>query len=224
VARPNVFPGGTLWHNHPEESAAREARRIPEETSLASGQPSDPVPPPAKEDNPLQHLLSESTADALNLRLQEPLRLAKTDLADLVSQGVSALVTMAAELGVVLRIRMKGEKTTIAVDPDKIRRVSNALVIHLLSVSQSEGRVTVELEDKPVNGKRGVTLRFTAGNVVLPWKTNPEFEAEWNAQPELAACRKIVEKHKGTMRVEWSPGNKLICTVWLPARFPTGAL
>jgi light-regulated signal transduction histidine kinase (bacteriophytochrome) len=213
-----------MWHNHPEGSTVEHHQRILEEFPLESGRSHETDPTPGREENPVQQLLSESTADALNQRLQEPLRLVKTDLADLLSRGANILVTMAAELGVILRLRIKGEKNTLAVDPDKIRRVGNALVIYLLSVSQAEGRVTVEVEDKPVNGKRGVTLRFTAGSVILPWKTNPEFETELNTQPELAACRKIVEKHKGTLSVEWNADNKLIYTVWLPARFPTGNL
>jgi len=152
------------------------------------------------------------------------MRLVKTDLGDLVSQGVTTLVTMAAELGVVLRIQIRGDKMVIAVDVEKIRRAINALVIHLLTVSRSEGRVTVELEDKPVNGKRGISLRLSAGSVILPWKSNPEFESELNTQPELSACRRIIEKHRGTLTVEWRDDNKLSYQVWLPVKFPTGGL
>lgn len=170
-----------------------------------------------KSDNPMQRLLLESSADALSQRLEEPFRLAKTDIVEMVSRGVTVLSTMAAELGVVLRVQVRGPRISSTVDEEKIRRVVNALAIHLLTVSQSEGWVTIGLEDKFLDGRRGFTIRLTAGSVVLPWKTNPEFEEELNTQPELSLCRKIVEKHGGNLDVMWQDDNKLTYSVWLPA-------
>jgi signal transduction histidine kinase len=169
-----------------------------------------------KADNPLQRLMLESSAEELGLRLKEPFRPAKTDLVKLVSQGVAVLSTMAAELGVVLRVQVRGQRISSAVDEEKIRRVVNALAIHLLTVSQSDGWMTIGLEDKPLEGRRGFTIRLTAGSVILPWKTNPEFEEELNTQPELSLSRKIIEKHGGKLAVKWQDDNKLTYSVWLP--------
>ncbi len=172
---------------------------------------------PTRENNPLQVLLTESTADELTQRLNEPLRPSKADLVDMVFRGATILSTMAAELGVILRIQIRGEGVCSSVDEEKLRRVINALVIHLLTVSQSGGWVTIGLEDKPVNGRRGFTLRFTADSIVLPWKSNPEFEEELNTQAELSLCRKIVEKHGGNLAANWQEDNKLTYFIWLPA-------
>lgn len=172
--------------------------------------------PAEKEENPLQRLLMESSADELTLRLQEPFRPSKTNLVEMVSRGVAVLSTMAAELGVVLRVQIRGERISSMVDEEKMRRAVNALAIHLLTVSQSEGWVTIGLEEKPLNGRRGFSLRLTAGSVVLPGKTDPEFEAELNTQPELSLCRKIVEKHGGSLAVKWQDDNKLSYSVWIP--------
>jgi light-regulated signal transduction histidine kinase (bacteriophytochrome) len=169
-----------------------------------------------KADNPLQRLMLESSAEELGLRLKEPFRPAKTDLVKLVSQGVAVLSTMAAELGVVLRVQVRGQRISSAVDEEKIRRVVNALAIHLLTVSQSDGWMTIGLEDKPLEGRRGFSIRLTAGSVILPWKTNPEFEEELNTQPELSLSRKIIEKHGGKLAVKWQDDNKLTYSVWLP--------
>jgi signal transduction histidine kinase len=171
--------------------------------------------PEEKTDNALQRLLLESSAEELSKRLKEPFRLSKTDLVDMISHGVTALSTMAAELGVVLRIQVRGQRISSSVDEEKIRRVVNALAIHLLTVSQTDGRVTIGLEDRSINGRRGLVLRLTAGSVILPWKTSPEFEEEFETQPELSVCRKIVEKHGGKLEVKWQDDNKLTYSIWL---------
>jgi signal transduction histidine kinase len=177
----------------------------------------EPDRPAAKEGSPLQRLLLESTADELALRLKEPFRPAKVNLVEIVARSVSVLSTMAAELGVVLRIQIRGEKILSMADEEKIRRVINALAIHLLTVSQSEGWITIGLEDQPLKGRRGAQLRLTAGSVVLPWKSDEEFEAGLNSQAELALCREIIEQHGGDYSIQRQDDNKVTYSVWLPS-------
>ena len=170
-----------------------------------------------KEGSPLQRLLTESAADELTKRLNEPFRPSKTDLVEIVSRGVAVLSTMAAELGIILRIQIRDEKINSMVDEEKIRRVLSALIIHLLTVSKSDGWVTIGLENDLLDGHRGFALRLTADSVVLPWKTTPEYEEQLNTVAELSLCRKIVEKHGGNLAVKLHEEKKLTYVVWLPA-------
>jgi light-regulated signal transduction histidine kinase (bacteriophytochrome) len=191
--------------------------RSPEAYSLVSNYEQQESNSLDREESSLQRLLSESAADELAKRLKEPFRLSKTDLVEMVSRGVAILSTMAAELGVILRVQIRGEQINAMVDGEKIRRVFGALIIHLLTVSQSEGWVTIGLSNNPSNGRRGSSLRLTADSVMLPLKTNPEYEEELNTQAELSLCRKIIEKHGGNLAVTWHDDNKLTYLVWLPA-------
>ena len=172
---------------------------------------------PTGDANLLQTVITESAADELTRRLNEPFKPSKTDLINMVFRGASVLSTMAAELGVILRIQIRGEGISISVDEEKLRRALNALVIHLLTVSQSGGWVTIGLEEKPADGRRGFTLRLTADKIVLPRTSIPEFEEELNTQAELSLCRKIVEKHGGILGIQFQDENKLTFSVWLPA-------
>jgi hypothetical protein len=193
------------------------ADRYPEVFPQVAQKRVEPDRPVAKEGSPLQRLLLESTADELALRLKEPLRPAKVNLVEIVARGMSVLSTMAAELGVVLRIQIRGEKIFSVVDEEKIQRVFNALAVHLLTMSQSEGWITIGLEARPWKGRRGVLLRLTAGRAVLPWKTDDEFEADVNNQAELAVCRGIIERHGGNYTAQRQDENKIAYSVWLPS-------
>ena len=183
---------------------------------VSGSEPIDSFSPP-KEENFLQRLLTESSSDELARQLADTFRPVKSDLVEMVSRSVTVLSTMAAELGVVLRVQVRGEKISANVDEEKVRRVLNALVIHLLSVSQSAGWVTIGLDEITLNGRRGYSLRCTADSVILPWKTTPEYEEELNTQVELSLCRKIVEKHGGVFTVRFQDDNKLTYSVWLAA-------
>jgi signal transduction histidine kinase len=207
-----------MWDN-PIEVLPVPGRTVsfPERIALLKNVEPQKDVPRQSSDNPLQRLLAESSAEELNRRLVEPFRPSKTDLVKLVSQNATVLSTMAAELGIVFRVQIRGQKLSADVDEEKFRRVINALAIHLLTVSRSEGSVTIGLEDQSLNGRRGSSLRFTAGGVVLSLKTNPEFEEELKTQAELSLCRKIIEKHGGTLAVVLQDDNKLTYRVWLPA-------
>jgi hypothetical protein len=188
-----------------------------EDYPLVSGsEPPSSISPP-REENFLQRLLTESSSDELVRQLSETLRLVRSDLVEIVSRSVTILSTMAAELGVILRVQVRAEKIDANVDEEKVRRVLNALVIHLLSVSQSAGWVTIGLDELALNGRRGYSLRCTADSVILPRKPTLEYEEELKNHAELSLCRKIIEKQGGVFTVHFQDDNKLTYSIWLAA-------
>jgi hypothetical protein len=188
-----------------------------EDFPLVSGsEPPNRISPP-KEESDLQRLLTESSSDELIRQVSETLRPVRSDLVEMVSRSAAVLSTMAAELGIILRVQVRAEKIGANVDEEKVRRVLNALVIHLLTVSQSAGRVTIELDERTLNGRRGFFLQCTADSVILPWKTTPEFEEELKTHAELSLCQKIVEKLGGVFTVHFQDDNKLTYSIWLAA-------
>jgi signal transduction histidine kinase len=206
-----------MWDN-PNVLLPLPVRHPPsrEDPPLTSGSQSPDSMDPPIDENPLQRLLAESSAEELARQLKESLRPDISNPMDLISRSMVVLSTMAAELGVILRVQVRGEKISAYVDEEKIRRVLNALVIHLLSVSQSAGWVTIGLDELNLNGRRGYSLRLAADNVILPWKTNSEYEEGLTTQAELSLCRKIIEKHGGKFTVRFQDDNKLEYSIWLP--------
>jgi hypothetical protein len=188
-----------------------------EDRPLASGFESSNSILPTKEASSLQRLLAESAAEELTRQLNDSFHPAKIDLVSMISRGITVVSTMAAELGVVLRVKIRAGQASASVDEEKLRRVVNALVIHLLSVSQSGGWVTIGMEEQTADGRRGCLIKVTADNVVLPWKSNQEYEEELRTQAELSLCRKIMEKQGGVLEVRFQDDNKLAYSIWLPA-------
>ncbi len=189
-------------------------RPLPEEFPVDRGSYASDESPPSFENNTVQRLLAESAAEELTRQLADPVRASKIDFTELVSIGVASLSGMAAELGIILRLQIRGERIQAVADGEKVRRAVNALMIHLLTVSQSEGWMTIGLEDQLRNGRRGCRLLLVVEKV--PWKTNPEYESELETHTELALCRKILEKQGGSLAVAFQDEKKLAYEVWLP--------
>jgi hypothetical protein len=171
-----------------------------------------------KPDGPLRQVLEESTLDALELQLHKPLHLSSIDLRGIVTQGVTTLSSMSAELGVVLRIRIRGESNPVTADTENIRRSIYALIIHLLTLSQPQGNVVVGVKSEMQNGKRGMSVQFSADKVVVPWGPGLEGEEGSGDPPEVLACRRLVEKNGGSLSVQSGEDEALDFIVWIPLK------
>jgi len=187
----------------------------------------EPISSPAvigngKKDGPLQTLLTECALEALERQLKNPLRLDAVDLGGIVTRGVTMLSEMSAELGVVLRIRVRGENVPVQGDYEKIRRSINALIVYLLTLSQSQACVTVVVEDRMQNGKRGMSALLSSNNVVVPWKPELGMEDELANSQEVSTCRLLLEKNGGSLSVQLGEGGGPSFLVWLPIKGPRG--
>jgi light-regulated signal transduction histidine kinase (bacteriophytochrome) len=181
-----------------------------------------PITGEEKKDGPVQKLLTDSALEELDLQLQKPLRLAAVDLGGIVTRGVMMLSAMSAELGVLLRIRIRGDSVPVQGDFEKIQRSINALIIHLLTISQSQACVTVIVESRMQNGKRGMSVRLSANHVVVPWKSDMGANDDFTNPGEVTACRLLLEKNGGSLSVQSEDDEGRAFLVWLPLKGPRG--
>jgi light-regulated signal transduction histidine kinase (bacteriophytochrome) len=181
-----------------------------------------PITGEEKKDGPVQKLLTDSALEELELQLQKPLRLAAVDLGGIVTRGVTMLSAMSAELGVLLRIRIRGDSVPVQGDFEKIQRSINALIIHLLTISQSQACVTVIVESRMQNGKRGMSVRLSANHVVVPWKSDMGANDNFTNPGEVTACRLLLEKNGGSLSVQSEDDEGQAFLVWLPLKGPRG--
>jgi light-regulated signal transduction histidine kinase (bacteriophytochrome) len=181
-----------------------------------------PITGEEKKDGPVQKLLTDSALEELELQLQKPLRLAAVDLGGISTRGVTMLSAMSAELGVLLRIRIRGDSVPVQGDFEKIQRSINALIIHLLTISQSQACVTVIVESRMQNGKRGMSVRLSANHVVVPWKSDMGANDNFTNPGEVTACRLLLEKNGGSLSVQSENDEGQAFLVWLPLKGPRG--
>jgi len=175
-----------------------------------------------KKDGLVQKLLMDSALEELELQLKKPLRLAAVDLGGIVTRGVTMLSAMSTELGVLLRIRIRGDSVPVQGDFEKIQRSINALIIHLLTISQSQACVTVVVESRMQNGKRGMSVRLSANHVVVPWKSDLGANDDFTNPGEVTACRFLLEKNGGSLSVQSEEDEGQAFLVWLPLKGPRG--
>jgi hypothetical protein len=181
-----------------------------------------PIAGVEKKDGPVQKLLKDSAIEELQLQVQKPQRLTAVDLGGIVTRGVTMLSAMSAELGVVLRIRIRSDSVPVQGDFEKIHRSIIALIIHLLTISQSQACVTVIVESRMQNGKRGMSVRLSANRVIGPWKSDSGANDDFANPEEVTACRLLLEKNGGSLSVQPEEEEGQAFLVWLPLKGPRG--
>jgi hypothetical protein len=175
----------------------------------------------AQGENPLQQLIMEASGESLSKSLLEPLRLSPVDLRDILSRNVMILSAMAAELGIILRIRMSKGEYCIVADPDKVKRLIVALIVHVLAISKTDSRTFISLNDVSRNGDPGVSLELSSTDVILPETADPDTRDALNSGEEMAACVQIVESHRGSFYVLSPEEGKIMYSVWFPSKGKT---
>lgn len=205
-----------------EKSAIRPISN-PSETPTGFYSPGRSLQPQAlagreKKDDPSERMLVESALDELELQIHKPLRLSTIDIRGIVTRSVTMLSAMSSELGVALRIRIRGQSVPVSADVENVRRSINALIIYLLTLSRSQGCVTVSVEERIENGKRGMSIGLSANNVVVPWKPNPDAEDGFADPQEISICRRLLEKNGGTLAVHSEEEQGLVLIVWIPLK------
>jgi hypothetical protein len=170
--------------------------------------------------DPSRRILEESTPEELEYQIQQPLRLTLIDIHGIVTQSITVLSAMSSELGVALRMKIRGDSVPTLADLENIRRSINALMIYLLTLSQSQGCVTADVEESFRGGKRGTSVRLSANNVVVPWKPNLETEAGVPEPQEISACRRILERNGGNLSVQSEEEQGLAFIVWIAVEGP----
>ncbi len=180
------------------------------------------IPSEGKKDGPLQRLLTDSGLEELELQLKKPIRLVVVDLAGIATRAVSMLSAMSSELGVILRLRIREEGVPILADSEILRRSIDALIIHLLTLSPPQACVTVIVESRAQNGKRGMAVRLYSDQVIGSWKSNMGVEEEYINSQEVSASRRLLERIGGTLSVQSGAEEGLSFLVWLPLKGQKG--
>jgi hypothetical protein len=175
-----------------------------------------------KKEDPLQRLLTDSSGDELAMQLKKNLHLSSIYLDGIVNNSVMVLSIMSAELGLVLRIQIRGECVPVVADFENIRRSINALIVHLLTLSKPQGCVTVGAEAQSQNGKRGMSVWLSSNLIAIPWKPDWEGEDGFGNPPEVSLSRSLLERNGGSLSVQWREDETLSYIIWIPEKGPRG--
>jgi hypothetical protein len=167
--------------------------------------------------SPVQTILAESALDAISEFSAQPSNPSETDLLPLVSQTVAVLSSMAMELGVIFRVRIRIDHPQLCLDAEKIRRSLNVLLVHLLTVSNPQAFVTIQLEPRTLDNLPGFAISLSSNQTVVTKEFGPDSAGFWDARPELSISRRMIEQQRGRLFTERTEDGKLTYHLWLPA-------
>lgn len=141
-----------------------------------------------------------------------------TDLAVVAEECVALLRNEATEQRVTIELATEG-KIEAPVVPDRIVQMLLNLMKNAMQAMPDGGAMKIDLR----RDKKAVRMIVSDNGAGIP----PEhlahiFEPFWTSKTTgtglgLALCKKIVEEHGGTLRVESSVGSGTACTAILPA-------
>lgn len=167
--------------------------------------------------------LINSLSSAECLLDDRPLALQDRDLVDLVGELCEKVAALAPLRGLELRFVCALERHVCAVAPDDIERLLYHLLSNAFKFTPAGGTVTVELRVV----KKQVLLSVTDTGCGIPEERLPTLfdrylhAGQMDPQPHglglgLPLCRRIAERHGGTLMAESHPGRGSRFTLSLP--------
>ncbi|MEM9185227.1 MAG: ATP-binding protein [Planctomycetota bacterium] len=151
---------------------------------------------------------------------------APTDLASLVSESLVLLEREMQKHRVQVEARLES-RTKAWVVAGQIQQVLLNLLTNARQAMPSGGRILIRVADDAATGSVDLTVQDTGAGIppeVLPrifdsgfsTKQGPDATGKGGAGLGLSACREIIEKHGGKIRVESAVGRGTAFTLKLP--------
>jgi hypothetical protein len=167
--------------------------------------------------SPVRRALVEAAVESMADCAEETILQTWINPVRVVSQTFFLLSAMAMELGIILRLRTLDSNWSLLLDDEKLRRVINVLLIHLLSGSSAGAIVGVSVEGVSLAGRTGCGIRLFSQGAISAGLEDAWSDAYWLAHPELEVAKKMVERQGGRLSVLHNEDSHLCYEVWFAA-------
>ena len=119
---------------------------------------------------------------------------------------------------VTVKKKLRGGPKNVYIDPQKIRRVLDNLIMNAVEAMPDGGEIVIKTQEV----RDGVTLKVSDTGVGIPEeRLDSIFRPFTSTKPQgiglgLAYCKRAVEAHGGTITVESRLGEGSTFTIWIP--------
>ena len=169
--------------------------------------------------------------DTLSFSRDAKYHLVHTNIGDLLPEIGEAFVDLCREKGVTLVIEPTPGLPSCIVDRDQIRQAVHNLLANATDAMPAGGTLTLRTRTEQDNGVNYVTLDVIDTGVGIPEdKVNRIFDPFYSTKEighgtglGLSICKKIMEEHKGAVRVKSIPGEGSTFSLYLPYLSPEEA-
>jgi len=169
--------------------------------------------------------MSEMVKDMLAYCRKTAVRREPTDLRGLLNETLLMVQETAAQKGVETALVVDGEPPPAAVDATGIKRAVLNLLTNAVEACSEGCSVEVDLAADPGADSVCITVRDD-GPGMAPEVRAHVFDAFFTTKGSkgtglgLALVQKVVEEHKGDLRLDSEPGQGSAFHIWLPADLP----
>lgn len=146
------------------------------------------------------------------------LQLGNIDLNELISDMIDFYSPQASSHGITMREALSKEPLVCRIDPDMIKQVILNLFINSQQAMPGGGELIVRTFQE---GEEAVVQVFDTGCGITVDNLPHIFEAYYSSRPQgsglgLPTAKKIIQQHKGTIKVESEPTKGTVFTIRLP--------
>ncbi len=162
--------------------------------------------------------------DTLNFSREAKYHLSHTNIGDLLPGIAEAFADLCREKGVTLVVDPAPVLPACIIDKDQVRQAAHNLVANALDAMPSGGTLTLRTRTGRDNGGKYVILDVIdtgvgipedqVGRIFDPFYTTKEIGHGTGLG--LSICKKIMDEHKGSIRVKSAPGKGSTFSLYIP--------
>jgi len=165
--------------------------------------------------------------ELLNFTRVSELNLARFSIVQILEESIKMMIDSLGEKKVLLEPEFEDDLPQVLVDGDKLRQVFTNILRNALEAVEEEGKISVSLSLLEEGEKRKIEVKISDNGCGIPeedWENI--FEPFYTTKPSgfglgLSNARKIVELHKGSIRVVKKRGRGTSFEILLPCEGET---
>ena len=162
--------------------------------------------------------------DTLTFSREAKFHLKHADMNLLLARTEAKFSEVCREKGLLFAVRPAQNLPSCIVDEDQVRQALDNLVTNAVDAMTTSGSLTLETRTAFENGTNYVVMAVAdTGPGVSPELANRIFEPFYSTKEighgtglGLSICKKIMEEHRGSIRVSTAPGGGAIFSLFIP--------
>ncbi|MHB8809832.1 MAG: two-component system sensor histidine kinase NtrB [Desulfobulbaceae bacterium] len=165
--------------------------------------------------------MNRTVSELLSFARPAPLHVQDVSLSELLADTLRLIASDTENSGIVTRLQLAGDLLPVAGDPDRLNQVFLNLLLNAVQSMEQGGELTVSAQNSREGGSVLVSIRDNGCGIAqenLSQLFYPYFTTKTGGTGiGLAISQKIISDHKGSIRIDSTPGEGTTVVVELPA-------
>lgn len=164
--------------------------------------------------------MNRTVSELLSFARPAPLHVQEVFLSELLADTLRLIASDTENSGIVTRLQLAEDLQSVGGDPDRLNQVFLNLLLNAVQSMEQGGELTVSARNSREGGSVVVSIRDSGCGITqenLSQLFYPYFTTKIGGTGiGLAISQKIISDHKGSIRIDSTPGEGTTVTVELP--------